>query len=83
MKNYSGGVDLKVTNFELNIKMSAIAQSGPTTNENRNLPVFKWITNEHLGIKRIGVPESFDFPFILMSPATLSTDSKNDIYYFK
>ncbi len=81
--NLSGGVDTKVTNEELVFKMSAVAISGPTTDNNENLPVFNWKTADPKNLfKKVGVPEKFDFPYILISPKTLCCDNQNDIYVF-
>jgi len=82
--NLSGGTDTKITNEELVFKMTSIAISGPTTENNENLPVFdfkKVDPNNH--IKRDGVPERFDFPYILMNPNTICCENKNDIYKFE
>lgn len=79
----SGGIDTKVTNEELVLKMTAIAISGPTTENNENLPVFDFNkVDSHKRIKREGVPEKFDFPYVLMSPKTICCDSQNDLYNF-
>lgn len=81
--NLSGGVDTKVTNEDLVFKMSAVAISGPTTDNNPNLPVFEWKTADpqHL-LKRVGVPEKFDFPYILVNPKTLASGNVDDVYVF-
>jgi hypothetical protein len=81
--NLSGGVDTKVTNEDLVFKMSAIAISGPTTDNNDKLRVFDWkVADPKNLIQRTGVPEKFNFPYILVSPQTLCCDNKNDIYDF-
>jgi hypothetical protein len=77
--NLSGGIDCKVTNFEMVKKQECIAISGPT-NE-RGLSAFEFSavqTND----SHKGVPDKFNFPFVLMSPKTLCCDN-NDIYQFK
>ncbi|XP_022092665.1 phospholipase B-like 1 isoform X2 [Acanthaster planci] len=63
---FAGGcTDTKVTNLQMAKTMSAWAISGPTTSH--GLPVFKWTSrfnNSH-----VGLPESYDFPFVLMEPS--------------
>lgn len=83
MSHLSGGIDTKVTNSELTLKMTAIAISGPTTNQNNNLSVFDWKQIKSSSpIIREGVPERFDFPYLLTNPHTICCDNKNDIYHF-
>jgi len=80
----SGGIDTKVTNADFVFKMTSVAISGPTTENNHNLSVFDWkIADPNHYIKREGVPERFDFPYILMNPKTICCDNNNDIYKFK
>jgi hypothetical protein len=83
MKNLSGGIDCKVTNLELVNNMSAIAISGPTNENNKNLSSFDWSKSSDHKTLRKGVPEKFDFPYLLVSPKTLCCDNTNDIYTFK
>jgi hypothetical protein len=81
LNNLSGGIDCKVTNFELAKTLTSVAVSGPTNENNRNLIPFDW-TKINKNIKREGVPTKFNFPYILMSPATLCCDNTNDNYTF-
>ena len=81
LKNLSGGIDCKVTNYELSQSLTSIAVSGPTNENNENLTTFDW--GGQNDIKRVGVPQKFNFPYILMSPKTLCCDNKNDIYSYK
>jgi hypothetical protein len=78
--NLSGGVDTKVTNLEFIKKLASVAISGPTT-ENPNLPPFSWKNTKSTESRR-GVPEVFNFPYIYMSPATISGNDPNDVYQF-
>jgi len=80
--NLSGGIDTKVTNEDLVFKMSAVAISGPTTDNNENLTSFDWKNFADKDLRRNGVPEKFDFPYLLVNPKTLCCDNKNDIYVF-
>ena len=49
----------------------AYAISGPTTENNPNLAPFTWKTNDNYGIIHRGVPETYDFKWILTSPNNL------------
>jgi len=82
-RHLSGGIDTKVTNQDLVSKMTSIAISGPTTENNENLPVFDFTKIDPLKrILRDGVPEKFNFPYVLMNPKTICCDSVNDLYKF-
>ena len=78
-KNLSGAIDCKLTNYELASKMTAIAITGPTTDDNPNLKPFKWEDYKSLNIKHDGVPEIFVFPWIYTSPKYLCCNN-DDIY---
>lgn len=76
----NGGIDTKVINSELMEKKASIAISGPTTENNANLPVFKF---GHDQFSKKGLPQEFNFPYIYMSPRTIKDDSISDVYKFK
>lgn len=76
----NGGIDTKVVNSDLMSKMASVAISGPTIENNKNLPVFKFSWEP---FQRKGVPVEFNFPYIYMAPQTIKDDSINDIYNFK
>jgi hypothetical protein len=78
--HYFGGIDTKVTNSEMVKEISAIAISGPTFENNPNLKPFEWSANEENQITRGGVPQKFDFPYILMSPKSICCDNTNDVF---
>lgn len=82
LTNLSGGIDCKVTNYELVKDLTAVAISGPTNENNPNLTIFEWAQVKQ-SIKRDGVPEKYNFPYIIMNPNTLCCDNQNDIYSFK
>ena len=77
--NLSGGIDCKLTNFKFAMDMVAIAISGPTNEDNRNLKTFDWKDYDSLKILHDGVPQRFDFPWIYTSPNHLCCNN-NDIY---
>lgn len=82
-RNLSGGIDCKVTNYDLSNKLAAIAISGPTNESNPNLTTFDWNMENDKHTLREGVPTKFNFPYIMMSPNTICCDNQNDIYTFK
>lgn len=79
-KHYSGGVDAKVSDYDHAIKLKAVAISGPTNENNPNLPTFTW--KNVSSVKHEGLPEKYDFPWVLMSPETLRGESK-DIFTWR
>jgi len=58
-------------------KLEAVAVSGPTTDNNKNLKKFKFKKKDKT--MRVGVPSHFDFSWILTSPTTLKS---NKPFYF-
>jgi hypothetical protein len=82
-KNLSGGIDCKVTNYELAKDLAAIAISGPTNENNHNLSTFDWTLSGDSQTSRVGVPLKFNFPYVLMSPKTLCCDNQSDIFSFQ
>lgn len=78
---YSGGIDTKVCNSDLVKQLTAIAICGPTNENNPNLTTFEW--PEGIEMKHKGVPQRFDFPYILMSPNNICCDNINDVYQFE
>ncbi|XP_038047254.1 phospholipase B-like 1 [Patiria miniata] len=62
---FAGGcTDTKITNLEMAKTFSAMAVSGPTTSH--GIPVFRWTSA--FNDSHIGLPESYNFPFVLMEP---------------
>ena len=80
--SYFGGTDTKVTSSELVKQISAVAISGPTSENNPNLYTFEW-PKILVEPRREGVPDSFNFPYLLMSPNNICCDNINDVYLFK
>jgi len=60
----------------MSTKLQAIAVSGPTTDNNPNLTKFVFQNNKTI---HQGVPDHFDFSWIITSPNTLR--SKDPFYY--
>lgn len=82
LANLSGGIDCKVTDSTLIKQLSAIVVSGPSNENNPNLKTFDW-KDVKTREQHNGVPQRFDFPFVLMSPKTIEQDSPHDIMTFK
>jgi hypothetical protein len=80
-RHLSGGIDTKVTKLEFVKRLTSVAISGPTT-ENKKLKPFNWSKSGDTSTSRRGVPEVFNYPYILMSPKTLYDDSVKDIFSF-
>ncbi len=76
----NGGIDTKIINSELMDKKTSIAISGPTTENNPNLIPFKFTDRTY---RRNGLPEEFNFPYLIMNAETLKDDSINDKYVFQ
>lgn len=75
-----GGTDTKVTNSELVKNVSAVAIAGPTM-DNPFLEPFEFTDSYHADL-RLGVPNKFDFEYLLMSPANIWCDKNDDVYNF-
>ena len=78
-KHFSGGLDCKVTNFQMANNFEAYAISGPSYENNPYLIPFSWKNNEKYDIIHRGVPDTYDFPWILTSPHNLCC-SNNDVF---
>jgi len=59
-----GCYDTKVSDFHLASQMTALAVNGPTKGD--HLPAFSW--SQFTNTSHVGLPETYDFPFLLMSP---------------
>jgi len=81
MKHLSGGVDCKISNSDMVSKISAAIISGPTTDNNPNLPMFEW-SSAKIDVKHKGVPEKFNFGWYLASPDNIEDNTLNDIFNF-
>jgi hypothetical protein len=81
MTNLSGGLDCKLTNSQLIKNLTSVIQSGPTIENNENLPVFDWSAWEYLNIVHEGIPEKFNFPWLLENPDIIK-DNKSDKFVF-
>jgi len=79
-KNFSGALDAKITNYQMILNLNNLAISGPTTNKNKNLPIFQWDDKNDLmkDIKHRGVPTKFNFPWLNITPETIKNNNIND-----
>ncbi len=92
INNLSGGIDCKLTDGDMMKKMSTVIISGPTKDNNKNLPVFSWLKKdseyaEYVQDKKdeyriVGLPSKYDFDWYLASPQTLQDDSVKDKFSF-
>ena len=84
-KKLTGGIDLKMTDFELSKQQTSIAVSGPTTENNKLLPEFNWNQPSFKNLSHNGLPKRFRFPYLVMSPKYLKhkTNGKEDEYEFE
>jgi hypothetical protein len=81
MNNLSGGLDCKLTNSQLISNLTSIIQSGPTLENNENLPIFDWSAWGDLDLAHVGVPDKFNFPWLLENPDIIKSN-KSDKYVF-
>jgi len=79
IKNFSGGIDAKITNYKMAVKLEAIVISGPTIDNNPNLKIFDW--KDAKNILHNGLPNKFDFPWIKISPKNICCNN-DDNYKF-
>ncbi len=79
-KSITGGIDCKITNSTFISEMTTIAINGPTTENNENLPVFKW--GDHPFFKVDGLPREYNFDWVKINPNTLIKDDISDKYKF-
>eukprot|EP01088_Endostelium_zonatum_P015714 TRINITY_DN397_c0_g1_i1.p1 TRINITY_DN397_c0_g1~~TRINITY_DN397_c0_g1_i1.p1 ORF type:complete len:560 (-),score=127.86 TRINITY_DN397_c0_g1_i1:24-1652(-) len=67
LRNAFGGIDSKVTSRELLKRGQVWAQSGPTRGGAKsNLPAFDWREWANTGGVHEGLPQRFDFPWVVM-----------------
>lgn len=60
-------------------KLEAVAVSGPTTDDNENLVKFSFNNPKYQNTIRHGVPDHFDFSWVVTSPTTLKSSKPH--YY--
>jgi len=60
----TGAIDSKTSNYAKAMAMACDAKQGPT---HQSLPVFQW--SEFTKVPHAGQPDSFDFDYVVMSPA--------------
>jgi hypothetical protein len=62
--------------------ISSVVISGPTTENNINLKVFNWEDYKDRNIRHEGLPDKYNFKWILASPNNIKNESLNDLYIF-
>ncbi len=78
MVNLSGGIDCKLTNSNMVEELKSLIISGPTTENNPNLKPFKWGNFKSMDIKHEGMPEEYNFKWLLASPQMLKEGKKDN-----
>ena len=79
-KNFIGGIDAKITNYDLISKNSSIAINGPADERNnKNLKNYKLKKNI---ASILGMKQKIKYPYVLMNPNTIVEDD-DDLYSFE
>jgi pectate lyase len=81
--NLSGGIDCKITDSIMIKKLTSLVISGPTTENNTNLKVFKWKDFDNLDIRHVGLPDKYNFNWYTASPQNIKYNKNSDLYEFK
>lgn len=63
-------------------QLTSIFISGPTIENNPNLPVFEWKKYSQKDIKHEGLPERYEFDWYKVSPDSIKYNDKDDVYKF-
>lgn len=64
-------------------ELSSAIISGPTNENNENLPTFSWKPSDKKELSIDGLPEKYDFPWLLANPDNLKNPNKNDTFIFE
>jgi hypothetical protein len=64
-------------------KLSSAIISGPTNENNDNLTTFSWKDSDRKEFSIDGLPEKYDFPWLLANPENIKNNNKNDNFIFK
>jgi len=62
--------------------LSTAIIAGPTNENNENLTIFSWDNINKKGISINGLPQTYNFNWILASPGNIINNNKNDIFKF-
>jgi hypothetical protein len=81
--NLSGAIDCKITNNNLIKDLSSAVIAGPTNENNENLKSFTWDKIDKSSVSIIGLPNTYDFKWILANPKTMRNDEINDNFIFE
>lgn len=83
LNNLSGAIDCKLTNSDMIQKVTSVIVSGPTTENNPNLVPFDWDDYKDLDIRHVGLPQKYNFKWLMASPKNIKENKDNDIYEFE
>jgi len=64
-------------------RLSSAIISGPTNENNENLTTFRWKAAYKKDFSIDGLPESYDFPWLLANPENIKNNNKNDTFIFE
>ena len=64
-------------------KLSSVIISGPTNENNENLPTFRWKDSDKKELSIDGLPEKYDFSWLLANPENIKNNNKNDTFIFE
>ena len=64
-------------------KLSSAIISGPTNENNENLTTFSWKDSDSKGLSIDGLPEKYDFLWLLANPDNIKNNNKNDNFIFE
>jgi hypothetical protein len=78
----SGGIDCKITNDKLVSDLSSAIISGPTNENNENLSTFSWDNVDRNTVSTIGLPNKYDFKWLLANPKNIRENNDDDNYEF-
>ena len=80
--NLSGAIDCKITNNNLINDLSSAVIAGPTNENNENLTTFSWDKIDKKTVSILGLPNTYDFKWILANPNTMRNNDINDNFSF-
>lgn len=64
-------------------KLSSAIISGPTNENNENLTTFKWTAAYRKEFSIDGLPDEYNFSWLLANPENIKNNNKNDSFIFK
>ena len=78
----SGAIDCKITNDKLMNNLSSAVIAGPTNENNENLTTFTWDKVDKSTVSIIGLPNTYDFKWLLANAKTIRSEDIDDKFEF-